>query len=285
MVSLCKDCSSIVSLLNNKSVFLPRNEWEQLNHFHLIKYFADDNGVSEGSDFYICKKCYRTFKMYIHISFNNKVELLAVESVTEKELEMIAIALIMDNQALMIKEKLRNVEKIKVYRFSDLYRPQTFFFGTPYETRMYNFEILQNYGVNHARFSDFSGVYLSLDDLYQNLGCNDAYFEKTFIVSFEVSPRYLEIEASTSVYSSSKIWITPTRKIPPQDILLYDIENNTFSPLINVSINDCASRDHASYLKMLRKKAGQYKEDEETSRKIIHNKMEEIRTFIRVKTI
>jgi hypothetical protein len=281
--SVCNKCLPISSLLRGKDNLVSRDNWELLKHESLIDFMSTNNGVSEGTEVYICKDCYFIIEAYFHIGFEgNQLNLSQVESITEEELEAIAIAFLMDNRVDQLKDSILEKEKIRVYRYTNIWKPAVFNFRTPEEVRMYSLEIVQNFGINHNKYSDFSYLYLSLDELITDKGSNNEYYEKTFIISFEVSPMDLIIEANSSEYSPSEVRISTSKQILPQQILYYDLEKNTYSPLINVSINDLINRDNTTYLKLLIEKAEQLKVDHVKMEMIIEDKMREIRSFFTI---
>jgi hypothetical protein len=96
--SVCKRCLPISSLLSDKENLVSKDNWYSLIHDGLIVYQSTNNGVSEGGDSYICKDCFFIIETYYHIGFeDNVINLSLVESISEEDLDDIAIALLMDN--------------------------------------------------------------------------------------------------------------------------------------------------------------------------------------------
>jgi hypothetical protein len=133
--------------------------------------------------------------------------------------------------------------------------------------------------MNLSKYLEHSTLFLSLEELFRNKGSRDQYYQNTYIISFEVSPEDLIIKANSSEYSSSKVRITTSKDFLPEDILLYDIENNTYTPISNLSINDFINRDHATYIELLNEKAEQHNNTKEFNN-IVQQKVTELRLLL-----
>jgi hypothetical protein len=251
-------------------------------HAGLIDYQTTNNGVSEGGDFYICKDCFFIIETYFHIGFeDNVINLSLVESISEEDLNDIAIALLMDNHVHILNENFKDKEKIRVYRYADIWNSASIKIRTSEEDKKYSLEALQNFAMNLSKYIEHSTLYLSLEELFRSKGSRDQYYENTYIISLELSPEDLIIKANSSEYSSSKVRITTSKDFLPEDILLFDIENNTCTPINNLTINDFFNRNHATYLKLLNEKAEQHNNTNKFNN-IVQQKVTELRSLLSI---
>lgn len=239
----CKECSKISELIDSFYT-----SWHSLHHENLLQFADYNNGVSEGSSSYICKKCFFHFEIYSHIGMDQDESIIQlVTGLSEKDILEMASTLVMSDEAILLQMRLLEKLNVPVYLFADLYRPTIFYNDTEKETSLYSLEILQRFGFNHAEYTNYSKLNLSMIDLIRGAGKNALYYEKSFIVSFVIRAEDLNFKASPT-----SIIITTSKTILPEQINLYDLETEQWTPLSDLKVEECFRRDHSKYLKILR---------------------------------
>ncbi|WP_419871464.1 hypothetical protein [Candidatus Pristimantibacillus sp. PTI5] len=267
----CKRCSKILELIDS-----PLTSWNALRHENLLQFADYDNGVSEGSTLYICKKCLFHFEIYSHIGLGeDELIIQLITNLSEKDILAMASTLVMSDEALLLQTRLLKGKFVQVYLFADLWKPTIFYMGTEKETIFYSLEILHRFGFNNAEFNKYTSLKLSMIDLISGAGKNDLYYEKSFIFSFVVRAEDLTFKAS-----ATSIIITTSKTILPEQINMYDLETKQWTPLPDLQVESCFQRDHYKYLKILRDQQRKHNiqlESDYQRKSLIQNKVNQIK--------